>query len=72
MNNTPSINVVTVHGTVLHLSSGDTLAITPDRILSNVQCDALRDYIAPHVPTGVRVLVLDPGFAITAIKAVKV
>ena len=62
-----TINVMTLEGTKLVLSTGDTLAITYPGVLHPEQREHINAACAAAMP-GIKVIVLDGGLTIAAIK----
>ncbi len=63
------INVVTLEGMVLNLTSGDTLAVMVPQILSAAQRLCLSDALERALPEGAKALIFDGGVTIAVISA---
>lgn len=63
------INVVTLDGVKLSMSSGDTLAVMTDQHLTREQRAAIREGVAMSVPAGVKVMILEGGLKVATISS---
>lgn len=52
----------------LSLSPGDVLVVKVDRTIDSFICSRIYGSIKPHVPDGVKVLVIDPAVELSVLK----
>lgn len=53
---------------ILKLRAGDTVVLSVPRILSREQAERIRTHAEPHLPEGVKVLVLDAGVTLEVLR----